>query len=103
MAKRILYVSPAAPEASAETWETRPAQEPERRVVAGAGLRIGILDNNKANADHLLAFLVEGLRDQLPVASVVSARKPTASSPAEPHVLDGLWKEADLVVSAMAD
>ena len=97
MARKILYVSPEAPVADA-------APDTERRAMsAGGGLRIGILDNSKGNADHLLSFLIEGLRAQVPIASVVSRRKPASSRPAENSVLDDLVKEADCVVSAMAD
>lgn len=96
MQNAILYVSPEAPVAEA-------VPGTERRAVSSGGLRIGILDNSKGNADHLLAFLIEGLRAQVNVASVVTMRKPTAARPAEAHVLDNLHKEADFVVSAMAD
>ncbi len=96
MARKILYVSPEAPVADA-------APDIERRAMSAGGLRIGILDNSKGNADHLLSFLIEGLRAQVPIASVVSRRKPASSRPAENSVLDDLVKEADCVVSAMAD
>ena len=96
MAKKILYVSPEAPVADA-------APDVARREFSAGGLRIGILDNSKGNADHLLAFLIEGLRAQVPVASVVSMRKPSASRPADDKLLDDLVKEADCVVSAMGD
>ena len=96
MAKKILYVSPEAPVSPV-------AHAVEQRVAAIGGLRIGALDNSKANADHLLAFLIEGLRAQASVASVVSARKGAASGPADDKLLDGLGRDADLVVSAMAD
>lgn len=74
-----------------------------RRAIDGKGLRIGILDNSKSNADHLLGMLVEGLQAQRSVASVVALRKPTPSLPAEAAVLDQLAQEADVVISAMAD
>ena len=96
MARKILYVSPEASVADA-------APDTERRAMSAGGLRIGILDNSKGNADHLLSFLIEGLRAQVPIASVVSRRTPASSRPAENSVLDDLVKEADCVVSAMAD
>ena len=67
------------------------------------GLRLGVLDNSKGNADHLLNFIVEGVKQEFKVDSVVVRRKPASSAGATPQVLDELAKEADLVVSAMAD
>ena len=68
-----------------------------------SGLRLGVLDNSKGNADHLLRFITEGVKAMLPVASVVSLRKGSVSLPAPADVLDQLTREADFVVSAMAD
>ena len=73
------------------------------RLATGGGLRVGILDNSKSNADHLLAMIVEGIKAQLPVSSVVSMRKPGPAAGATAEVLDRLAREADYVVSAMAD
>ena len=72
------------------------------RKLAG-GLRLGILDNSKSNADHLLQMIVEGLKATLPVASVVALRKPGPAAGADPRVLDQLAEGADCVISAMAD
>lgn len=73
------------------------------RKAVGTGIRLGVLDNGKANADHLLSLLVEGLRAVLPVSSVLSLRKHSAAAGAEDVILDQLASEADVVVSAMAD
>ena len=72
------------------------------RKLAG-GIRLGVLDNSKANADHLLQMIVDGVKKDFKVDSVVYKRKPTSSRPATDQVLDELAKEADLVISAMAD
>jgi len=74
-----------------------------QRKTGGGGLRMGVLDNSKGNADHLLNFIVEGVKAVLPVASVVMTRKGSVSLPAPGEVLDQLAREADFVVSAMAD
>lgn len=74
-----------------------------QRKFAQGGLRLGILDNSKGNADLLLKFIVEGVKALLPVASVVFLRKDSVSLPAPKHILDQLTLEADFVVSAMAD
>jgi hypothetical protein len=73
------------------------------RKAAKGGLRLGVLDNSKGNADHLLRFIVEGVKAVMPVASVVMTRKGSVSLPAPADVLDQLTREADFVVSAMAD
>ena len=53
--------------------------------------------------NNLLKLIVEGVKKEYQVDSVVIKRKPTSSRPATDQVLDELAKEADLVISAMAD
>jgi hypothetical protein len=79
------------------------AQLKSNRTLDGGGIRLGILDNSKANADHLLNLIIEGVKKEFKVSSVVMKRKPTSSRPATDQVLDELAQEADLVISAMAD
>ncbi len=75
----------------------------KQRDLKVDGIRLGILDNSKGNADHLLKFIVEGVKAQMKVASVVALRKPSPSIPATKAVLDELTEKADCVISAMAD
>ena len=96
MGTKVLLVVPEAPTAAAAAAVT------ERGIKAG-GLRLGILDNSKGNADHLLRFIAEGIKAALPVTSVVSLRKSSVSLPAPGEILDQLTAEADFVISAMAD
>ena len=96
MSQNVVLVVPEAPAPAA-------AVAKETRAVKRGGVRLGVLDNSKGNADHLLRFVVEGIKAALPVASVVSLRKPAVTLPAEPAVIDQLAAEADFVVSAMAD
>ena len=79
------------------------AQLKASRDLGSDGIRVGVLDNSKGNADHLLNFIIEGVKKEFKVDSVVSTRKPASSGPATDAVLDQLAREADLVVSAMAD
>ena len=96
MSKTDTFIIPVAPE--------RPrAAVSQTRKAAGAGIRFGVLDNGKANADHLLGFIVEGVRAVLPLSSVISLRKGSAAAGAENLILARLAAEADVVVSAMAD
>jgi hypothetical protein len=96
MTGKVLLVIPEAPSPGGT------AALDERRIARG-GIRLGVLDNSKGNADHLLRFMVEGVKAGAPVASVVSLRKSSVSLPAPPEVLDRLAEESDVVVSAMAD
>ena len=97
MAKKVVRVVPEAPAPAAE------AVVDERRIDK-KGIRLGVLDNSKGNADHLLRFMVDKLKASgVEVSSVVSLRKSSVSLPAPAEILDELASEADVVVSAMAD
>jgi hypothetical protein len=95
MSKIFLVVPDAPPEEVAHVKASR--------TLGDRGIRLGVLDNSKGNADHLLRFIVEGVKAVMPVASVVMTRKGSVSLPAPADVLDQLTREADFVVSAMAD
>ena len=98
MNRQIRLVTPDAP-------PPQPATTPEvtRRKLDAKGIRLGVLDNSKGNADLLLAMIVDGVRAEIAVKSVVSLRKPHVTFPATKEVLDQLAAEADVVISAMAD
>ena len=93
---KIHIVAPDAPPEPAAKLESN-------RKIGTTGIRLGVLDNTKANADHLLNLIVEGVKQEFNVASVVYKRKPASSRPASDQILDELAEEADLVISAMAD
>ena len=93
---KIQIVAPDAPLEAGEKLESN-------RKIGKTGIRLGVLDNSKANADHLLNLIVEGVKKEFNVESVVYKRKPASSRPATDQILDELEKEADLVISAMAD
>ena len=95
MAKTLLVVPEApAPGGTAAV---------DERHVDKSGIRLGVLDNSKGNADHLLRFIVDAVKSAVPVTSVVTLRKASVSLPAPSDILDRLAEEADVVVSAMAD
>ena len=79
------------------------AQLKSERTLGDKGIRLGVLDNSKGNADHLLQMIIDGVKKEFKVDSVVMTCKPFSSKPATDVILDKLAKEADLVVSAMAD
>lgn len=97
MSQKITLVIPEAPSPESDSPVV------QQRTIAKGGIRLGILDNSKGNADHLLKFLVDGVRAAMPVASVVSLRKDSVSLPAPAAILEQLAAEADCVVTAMAD
>ena len=96
MSSKVTLVIPEAPV------PVSAALAEHRKPVPG-GLRLGILDNGKGNADHLLRFLVAGLKPKIPLASVVNLRKANVAQGASQAILDQLSAQADFVVSAMAD
>ena len=97
MSATITLVSPYAPPPAQAAAATAP------RAKSGRGIRLGVLDNSKGNADHLLGMIVDAVRAVTPIASVVSLRKPHVAFGAPAAMLDQLAREADFVVSAMAD
>ena len=95
MSESAMWIIPEAPAPdAADVRQTRTAR---------GGLRMGVLDNAKSNADHLLRMIVERIRAELPVASLTVLRKPGPAAGADAKLLDQLSEEADCVISAMAD
>lgn len=101
--EELAGAAPAAVGAHAASVDVAPGAVAPTGAGPGAMLRLGVLDNSKGNADHLLASLVERLRAEIPLSAVVGARKPTSSLPATDQVLARLAQETDCVVSAMGD
>jgi hypothetical protein len=97
MCKTDFFIIPEAPVRQQAAVARRQEGTP------GVGIRLGVLDNSKGNADHLLGLLVESLRAAVSISSVTSLRKPNAAAAASGAILDRFVAEADFVVSAMAD
>ena len=57
---KIFLVVPDAPAEDA-------AELKASRALSSAGIRMGVLDNTKGNADHLLNFIVEGVKKEFKV------------------------------------
>jgi len=72
-----------------------------RRRPSLAGLRIGVLDNSKPNADVLLGRVAERLAERVGAAAVRRWQKPGASHPA--LMLDEIAGAADVVLTGSAD
>jgi hypothetical protein len=96
MSQRIVLVKPEAPPREVSGKLTR-------RLHGLEGLRIGILYNSKANADHLLRDVAESLEAAYGARLAIWRQKPAASFGATEEVLDELAREADCVITAMGD
>jgi hypothetical protein len=97
MPDELVLLVPEAPPAEPD------AVEAKHRALQPGALRVGLLDNSKANADHLLRLMTEEAGRALGVASVFTQRKGSVAIPATDAVIAQLCREADFVVSAMAD
>jgi hypothetical protein len=74
------------------------------RTLAGlAGTVVGFIDNAKPNFGLLADDLGELLKTKYGVASVIKRRKPSASVPAKPEVIEELAKECDVVITGSGD
>ena len=77
MSSKVKLVIPEAPAPAAVATATA------QRQLKQAGIRLGILDNSKGNADHLLKFIIDGIKTEMQVDSVVTLRKDSVSLPAQ--------------------
>jgi hypothetical protein len=68
-----------------------------------AGLRIGLLTNDKLNAANLLDAVYDVLADRFEVSSAYRVNKGDASRPAEPDFLDKFSNEVDVALLANGD
>jgi len=73
------------------------------RIQALKGLRLGILDNTKWNANKLLRELRDQLKAAHPLADVRYYRKESFSRFADPALIETIRKENDIVVTAIGD
>ena len=94
----VMLFDPTAP--------ARQAAEAETIVETLSGLAgkvVGFIDNAKPNFGNLAEDLGELLKTKYGVAKVVKHRKPSASVPARPEVLDALSEECDVVITGSGD
>ena len=74
-----------------------------KRVPTLDGLVLGLLDNNKWNAQKLLRQLEVELRARYKLTDVITLRKPYFSRPAFPEMIEQMTMGADVVITALAD
>ena len=73
------------------------------RPAALQGLRIGLLDNTKAPVDRLLRHLEARLARDFPGARPFCIAKTVMSRAAEPEVMAALRRDADVLITGLAD
>ena len=67
------------------------------------GLRIGLLDNQKAPVDRILLHLEQRLQERYPGVSFVSRSKKMTGHPAAPEIIGQLTEGCDVVINALGD
>ncbi len=67
------------------------------------GLRLGVLDNTKWNANRLLHKTVAKLQQEFSFASVSYYRKESFSKDADPALIEGIAADNDIVLTAIGD
>lgn len=85
-----------------------PTTEPQVPAFAGAprltdlaNKRVGFIDDSKENAKELLEEVETVLRQRYGISHVNYHRKPSASKPADPTVVEDMAKDCDYVVVAI--
>jgi hypothetical protein len=73
------------------------------RVAQLDGLRLGVLDNTKWNANRLLRKMEPRLGEQFSLAAVNYYRKESFSKDADPALLGAIAAENDIVLTAIGD
>jgi hypothetical protein len=71
------------------------------RLTDLANKRIGLIDNSKENAKELLEEIEIVLRQRFGVTQVDYHRKPSASKPADPAVIEAMATTCDYVLVAI--
>jgi hypothetical protein len=67
------------------------------------GKAVGFLWNSKPNGDVLFQRLEQLLREKYEIPAAIYCRKPTASTPAEPRVIEELAAQVDVAVVGLGD
>jgi hypothetical protein len=82
--------------------ETEPLALSERPTTLD-GLRLGVLDNTKWNANRLLRKTVANLQQETSFAAVNYYRKESFSKEADPALIATIAVDNDIVMTAIGD
>jgi hypothetical protein len=91
-----------------QTYDPRGVVQADERALAKRigkldGLRVGILDNTKWNANKLLRAVRDQLQQEHRLASVNYYRKESFSRFADPKLIEQIRAENDVVFTAIGD
>ena len=67
------------------------------------GKRVGLLDNSKNNAGQFLEMVATILNEQYGFTNIVRHRKPSASKPVAPEVIEAWTRICDLAIVGVGD
>ncbi len=95
--KKLMLVSPV------NTPMTATDSQMAARLATLQGKRVGLLDNSKAKAGRMLDAITAILDQQYGFTNIVRQRKPSASKPADPQVIDALRRTCDLAIVGVGD
>jgi hypothetical protein len=73
------------------------------RVTSLDGLRLGVLDNTKWNANRLLRKIVAKLQQELSFTAVTHYRKESFSKDADPALVEAIAANNDIILTAIGD
>ena len=73
------------------------------RLTGFDTLKVGLLSNQKANADNLLSEVASLFAEQHGCQITSQERKPDVSRPAEPEMLAAIADNADFMITAIGD
>ena len=82
--------------------ETEPLALSERPVKLD-GLRLGVLDNTKWNANRLLRKTVATLQQEFSFGAVDFYRKESFSKDADPALIESIAANSDIALTAIGD
>jgi hypothetical protein len=98
MSATLTLFDPTAPRREAED-----APGTAKTLSGLAGKVVGFIDNAKPNFALLADDLGELLKAKYGVARVIVRRKPSASVPAKPEIIEELSRECDVVITGSGD
>jgi len=94
--QKLILITPVnEPDATESTYAPR--------LAALTGKRLGLLDNSKSKADKLLEAVAALLHQQYGCHITVRHRKPSASKPVAPEVIEAFRHACDLVIVGVGD
>ncbi|MBV9199230.1 MAG: hypothetical protein JO320_25045 [Alphaproteobacteria bacterium] len=74
-----------------------------KRPAALDGLRLGVLDNTKWNANRLLRKTVARLQQEFSFAAVNHYRKESFSKDADPALIENIAANSEIALTAIGD